>query len=606
MPAGCGRNLREIDAEVERLLAETSSTLGREATPPAYAPVTGRPAPTGLAGDYADESLATHNPASSELTFQEADNDIRRVLSRLSDYSRDDGTPISMDLSGALRYAFKHSRDYMFAEEDYVIDVLNLLRERHLWGPRFFDEVTADITGEGDDGVFDTALRLVNEYRVTQRLPYGGEVSARALARVTEDLHERVVGEPSQSVDVILDARIPLMRGAGIAARENRIQAERNVAYGARRFERFRRDFVFDISSDFLNLVVLKQGISNAEDQVRSLLNLTEEQRSRQNEGLTDVINSGLAEQRYLQALDSLNAQQERYRLAVERFKVRLGMDINQPLTIVESTLGLPVPKVALDDAVRMAMSSRLDLQTRRDQLNDAIREIRIAENGLRPDFDIIGSLSVPTDPDRARAGVDFSPNNGEFSAGIRFGVPLDREIDRVDVRRAQIDYERAVRAFDEFVDTLAVSVRSAVRDIDRAKFSLAIQAKGIKNATERLEATELDETATARDRSEAADDLNRAKNDFDSAFRDLQLSVLRYLLETGQLRVGTQGLFLPLDGMTIDPLEESARDRILEEGMDVFDLIDALGGSSADGPAESTNPANPNPSEGNPADNGS
>jgi len=587
MLVGCSRSLREIDREVDRLLGEASRSLGDEAPPPAN---TGPATPRRRAGVPADataESLETYNPPADELRFIEAEDDTRRVLDRLTDYSAVKAEPLELDLRASLSYAFNHSRDYLFAEEEYTLDVLDLIRERHLWGPRFFDDVTAEITGSGDDGSFDTALRVINDLRVTQRLPYGGEVSARALATVTENIHDAVAGENTQSIDLIFDANVPLLRGSGTAARESRIQAERDVIYAAREFERFRREFVFDISEEFLNLVVLKQGIGNAEDQVRSLLRLTEEQLSRKDEGLTDVINAGLAEQRYLQALDSLNDQQERYRLALERFKVTLGMEPDIPIEIVESTLGLPVPRVDLSEAVRHAMVNRLDLQTRRDQLNDAVRAIDVAKNNLLPDLDLIGSITIPTDDDIDRGGIQFEPSSTDFLAGVRFSLPLDREIERVDVRRVQIAYERAVRSYDEFVDNLAVSVRSAARDIDRAQFSLAIQAKGIRNAQERLEATELDETATARDRSDAADDLNQAKNDFDSAFRDLQLAVLRYVLETGQLRVGRDGELIPLDGMTIDPLATPGRESIVDGDADIFDLIEGIKDIRRDDPGE-------------------
>ncbi|MEM7228481.1 MAG: TolC family protein [Planctomycetota bacterium] len=573
---GCDRNLREIDAEVERLLGVTSGTLGLEAPPPGYSPETSPRIASDVESTYAAEQLDTRNPNATDLTYLKAEDDIERVLNRLIGYGDSDVDPLNLDLQKALSYAMANSRDYQFEEERYVLTALNLLQERHLWGPRFFNDVQADITGSGDDGTFDTALRLVNDFRVTQRLPYGGEVSARALATATEDLHQFVSGEKSQSVDVILDAEIPLLRGAGIVAREDRIQAERNMIYAARTFERFRRNFVLTITSDFLSLVVRKQAIANAEQSVRDLLDLTDEQRSRQREGLTDVIDSGLAEQRYLQALDSLNSQQEFYRVELEQFKVTIGMPIDQPIGIEESTLGLPVPSVTLNDAVRAAMSNRLDLQTVRDQLNDTRRAIANAENDLLPDLDLIGSISIPTDDDLDRSGLQFEPDSNDFTAGVRFGLPLDREIQRITVREAQIAHERAVRAYEEFVDTLAVNVRSAVRDIDRAQFSLQIQAEGIKNAEVRFEAAELDETSTSRDRSEAVDDLNAARDDFDSAYRDLQLAILRYLLETGQLRVGNDGQIVPLSGMTLnpeaDPSEEAA-------GSDDFDLIEGIRG---------------------------
>ena len=58
--------------------------------------------------------------------------------------------------------------------------------------------------------------------------------------RATEDLHRKVSGEGIQSAEIILEADIPLLRGAGNVAREDRIQAERDLIYAAREFERFR------------------------------------------------------------------------------------------------------------------------------------------------------------------------------------------------------------------------------------------------------------------------------------------------------------------------------------------------------------------------------
>ena len=78
-----------------------------------------------------------------------------------------------------------------------------------------------------------------------------------------DELHGQVLNGNTQTADLIFNADIPLLRGAGMVAREDLIQAERNMVYAARDFERFRRTFLFDITTEFLNLVVLQLAIGN-------------------------------------------------------------------------------------------------------------------------------------------------------------------------------------------------------------------------------------------------------------------------------------------------------------------------------------------------------
>jgi hypothetical protein len=118
-------------------------------------------------------------------------------------------------------------------------------------------------------------------------------------------------------------------------------------------------------------------------------------------------------------------------------------------------------------------------------------------------------------------------------------------------LRQAQISLERAIRSYDELRDVIAVAVRSAVRDIDLARYTLQIQERNIEIGEQRKASIEAaPDRATARDAADAADELLEAQDRRDSAKRDLQVAILRYLLETGQLRVTPDGLIRPLDGM--------------------------------------------------------
>jgi outer membrane protein TolC len=235
-------------------------------------------------------------------------------------------------------------------------------------------------------------------------------------------------------------------------------------------------------------------------------------------------------------------------------------MPDEQSLVIRPTTPGLPTPEADVDRAVRTAMQYRLDLQNRRDRIDDARRGVNNARNNLLADLDLSGSISIPTNDRLDRAGLNFDFEDLTVRAALALSLPLDREIEQLGLRQAQIDLERSIRDYEEFRDRVAVEVRASARNIDRAEFSRDLQAENVKTAELRLASIEAaPDRADARDRSEAANAMLGARDDYLRALRDVQISILRYLLDSGQLRVGPDGSMLPLRDMKLhygDPTE--------------------------------------------------
>jgi len=558
---GCsgGSGMSRIDREVAQLIDGTSSRIGVDAGEAAGAlpagdrEVTGDPwrdAPT----DPWSEAPSTRNPAAGDLPFAEvAATDADTVIARLEGYDEQAGDAILLGLEDALAWAIRESREHRFAEEELVLQALRVLVERHLWGPRFFADVSATARARATDGLYDSSLAVVTDLSVTQRLPYGGNVSASILASAVEDLHERVTGENVQSASILLAADIPLLRGAGRVARESRVQAERSLIYATRDYERFRREFLFDVAADFLDLIVLQRQIENARRGVESFQALERQQEALYRAGRSTPFDAAEAQNETLEAVDNLNAAAERYRLAVDRFKARIGIPVDQPVRIAPGALGLPVPEVSLEEAVRSALLYRLDLQNVRDRVDDARRAIEVAENQLLADLDLSLSAELPTDPDLDRAGLQFDPDEMDFVAGVTYGLPLDREVERLALRQRQIDLERSIRSLERTRDDVTIGVRGAVRGIDAALFSLRIQERNVEIAERRQESIEADPArANVRQRTDAINQVLRARDNLDSARRDLELAVLGYLRDSGQLRVARDGTIEPLAGMTL------------------------------------------------------
>jgi outer membrane protein TolC len=562
--AGCQLdNVSKIDAEVQAVIREYQhQTLGRYSAhdPDPVPPLPDRPMPGPAA--YRTDDLATRNPPAADLPARPGKLDPLGAADPAIDPGADplaqptDEPPaappgaLALDLEATLAYAIANARDYRFQKEDLFLTAIDLLVEKHLWGPRFFDNFTTRIVGTPERGDHDQVLEIVNELGVTQRLPWGGSVSASAIVNFVDEVRLAADGaEPvdSQASAVQLAASIPLLRGAGMVAREDLIQAYRNLVYATRDFERFRREFLFDIASEYYDLVQFQSEIVNQRQQLRNFRDLHLRTAALANAGRLAFFEVQRAEQQELFARNALIVAQDRYDTAVEAFKVRLGVPEDQSIVIRPSELAVPEPALEPASAVKTAWDLRLDLQTAHDVVDDARRSVANAKNNLLPDVDVFASTTLRSDPGKQRAGLDLDAGDSSYTAGVTVGAPLDRRIEQLGYRRALIGLERTARSYDLLRDNIAFQVRRSVRNIRQAVATLELQNRNIATAEKRLVGVRLREDELGpRDFIEAQDDLLEALNTRDGALRNLRVSVLQYLLDTGQLRVSATGQWQP------------------------------------------------------------
>jgi outer membrane protein TolC len=562
LAAGC-ESLASIDRKVDERLRESAELVGEASSLPRYdsSRYTEGSAFPGSSRDQ--DQPPTVNPPISELRVDRRDIGLEttdQIIARFNSMVEAPADAETLAFAAAMSSAQANAPEYLTAEEAYIITALRLLIEEHRWGPRFFNETSVGLTANADnDGRYASAVTILNDLGVTQRLPYGGEVSARFLVDATEQLDEAIAGD-SQSADILLSASIPLLRGAGGVADESRTQARRDLIYAAREFQQFRRSFYVDLARDYLSLIFQKQQIANAERQVRSSREVEDRTVALVESGRTDPFQADLARQNTLFAADRLAQLKENHRLAVDRFKLRIGMDTTKPIAIDSDAMSLPLPLVSLDAAVDQAFRYRLDLQTRSDLVGDATRAVDVAKNDLEGDLDLVLAGSMPTDSERRRAGLQFRPGSTDFTAGITYGLPLDRSIEEARYRETQIRLEQARREYRRFRDAVAIEARQSVRAIESAQFSLLINERSVAASENRLAAIEAaPERATARDRTEALNDLQQAQDGLEQARRDLQVAILEYLDTTGQLRIAGDGALALPAGMadTAAPSEQ-------------------------------------------------
>lgn len=575
--SGCS-GLDRIDRHIDKLVLDQSAVLGADAAP------ADRRFRTGPVDDEArsaqlEKSPQTRNPDAGELFYVKAEAarleaasveerlnayyaDYSSALGSPAGYSEEEGNEsaapppipddvVVLDLAAVLAQSQATGREFLDAQEDYILSAISLLRERHLWGPRFFNDTTLQVSGQGDDGAFDSAATLINELRLTQRLPAGGDVAARWIVNATEQLRSSATEDYRQSSQLVLEGNIPLLRGAGSVARESLIQAERDLVYAAREFEAFRRSYMVDIASQYFNLLQTAASIRNQQQQLESLRKTLERQIERQKAGEIALFELSITQSSVLSANNRLQSAFENYVVSLDSFKIRLGLDPMLPVALAPLTLELNDPVATPVEAAQLALLYRLDLQTTRDRVLDARRGVSNSRNDLLPDLNAFAEVGLPTDPDDNEGGLAFDPDSMRYLAGMRFSLPLDRETERLGLRSSQIALERSVRNFERSRDQVVVDARSRLRSIEVARFQLILSERQVRINELRLEEQDIRrDEITPQEYVDTQAELLDARNARDAALTDLRVAILRYLRDTGQLRVGRNGQLLPLPGM--------------------------------------------------------
>jgi len=537
-----------IDRNIDHIVQKRSGELGGSATTPRIAPAD--------IDSYDPRSayetdIPTVNPSADQIDLEPADP-ARELSDRLDRIYAPGHDGLPVDLEATYRLAQQTAREFITAEEDYILSAITLLIERHNWNPRFFNTLSVDLDLQPDDGAGNNtaALNVINDLRVTQRLPYGGNIEASLLTSAAQQLTSVVGDQYEQNSRLQFSADIPLMRNAGLFARETIIQAERDLIYAARDFERFRRTFLVSIASDYFSLVAQEASIRNAEARLDSVEKLLEQTAAFVDAGRTSPFELQNVRQNLLSSRANLINSQESFQIAKDRFKIRLGLPVSTPIDIIPSSLNVLEPKVDLLDSARKALRFRLDYQTSQNQIDDSRRAVENSKNQLLPDLDVRLSAGFNTDPSTLDF-VSFDAEGQTYAAGVTFGLPLDREIERLQLRRSIILLQRSMRNLDAFRDNIVLDARAAVREIDRARLTVVLQSESVEANRRRQRELELkSDEVTAQARLDAENELLDTLNSLDNAVRDLNNAILDYLLVTGQMRVKRTGDFQPPPGL--------------------------------------------------------
>jgi outer membrane protein TolC len=507
-----------------------------------------------------------------------------------------------LTLEKALELAVKHNRSYQNQKESLYLEALALTLERHQYTPIFSGKGTAGYRGTPVDithystlaeamqaapGVVDEIGRLAGTpadliSRYSSLVEQAGTVTGLSASHVDVIEDRDVSGNTQLGVDTLLkgggriavdltsnflrfltgDSRVstssalvgdftqPLLRGAGKkVAAERLTQAERDVLYALRAFTRFRQEFTVKICGEYYNVLQERDTVRNNWNSLERFKTNVDRERAFAAEGQRTQAELGRLEQAQLNNEDNWTGSVRRYKQALDQFKIELGLPVSAPIVLDDAELdalkkqGVLHPTINSDDAVKVAMTARLDLYTEYDKTEDAGRKVYVAANALKPGLDLLAGVKIPSDAGDNFQNLDFE--RYRWNVGVDTDLGLDRKQERNSYRAALINAERAKRELDLAKDEISLEVRDAWRTLDQARRAYEIAVKGVQLNQRRVEEQNLLAElgrATALNQVDAQNDLNTAENDLTAALVSHTVARLQFWRDMGILFIKSNG----------------------------------------------------------------
>ena len=535
-----------------------------------------------------DQGLTVFNEASLGIRDLST-NAYWNGAERLQASDRDDSLPLgtnrvlTIGLKDAVQIAARGSRDYQGRKESLFTAALGLDLENQKFRTTFTGMMNASVDSSESEGERETRYGEANKVGASRTFADGTQLSSA----IAVDLAGMLSGEKTSSWGLLADASIsiPLMRGSGrLVNMESLTQAQRDLVYTIREFEQYKREFMVGIASAYLNVLLTKRMLVNEEENYQRVIISTRRSRRMADANRMSPSDFDQSRQSELSARNSWISAFESYDASLEAFKGQLGLppdaridladqDLEELQAYVEkfaktelgeydageaaAPLALERPKSVdeagalkdqVDRAIALAVENRLDFRSNIDRIEDAQRQVLIAEDALRAEVTLGGRASAG---EGAKAGSD---ENGEFNLGeavfgstLSIDLPFERTAERNAYRGSLIQLEGAVRAYQAAEDALKESVRAAIRSLRETREQLKIQYLAVSLAERRVRNNDLllqAGRAEMRDVLEAQAALLSAQNALFSAIRSYRVRELELQKELGLLEVTIDGVW--------------------------------------------------------------
>ncbi|MSR74070.1 MAG: TolC family protein [Planctomycetes bacterium] len=452
------------------------------------------------------------------------------------------GATVTLELKSLLALAARNSRELQNAKEALQLAALDYLSQAHRFQGIPF--VLADANGTAAET--GDSLDLGGDFGITRLFENGAEAAASfALSGL-----RLAGGSLDLSSTLNLTIALPLLRNSELnLARENLTQADRDVLYAWRTFERFKQDLAVDVLSSYLLMLSSKQRLANEDANVQSLMKARDRNIALFDEGRISIVEVDQARQQVLSAENRMVLAQQSVERSLDGLKSLLGVPVDVALVgRAEDLQGLDallqdtwVPQERA--ALLAAMRQRFDLRNSVDAVTDSARRVLLSEDQLRPGLDLNLGWTLPSEAGRP---LRYDSAAGIWTGGLNLDLGIDRHSESLALRGADVTLARTLRQQEASAEAVKSEVRDSLRGLSatRSSWGIAVQAVSLaeRRAASTLELLE-EGRAITRDYLESQEALIRSQNDLVNAAVEYHIAWLRLFRDTGALVMAPGGL---------------------------------------------------------------
>jgi outer membrane protein TolC len=507
----------------------------------------------GLHVEEADEETyqileaATADVTGEAKTFdigRKSDTLRQRLLTRT-----DGGGPVRLDIVTALDVAAENSRDFARQKEALFRSALNLTRLQNEFSVQWSGGGAGRVSGTSDDSA---QVSFQEDLSASVRSTSG----ARILAGFASGFFRSLISSDGWNGSSALNLSLtqPLLEGFGeIVTREPLTQAERDVVYSVRSFERFRNTFAVDIISSYFSVLQDMQNLESVRRNYESLRKNREQIEAFYEAGRRAINDVDRAQQSELSAQNNIVNAENRLQSSLDSFKLDLGLptdaEIELDMAAFENLedLGILPVDVSTTRATELALQRRFDYRNTLDQVEDAARQVVITENTLMSVLDFSTAVSVPTESGQP---LDFDWSQVNWSAGFDLDLALNRLPQRNSYRQSLINLNNAIRSREESEDRIKQQIRNSLRNITTRVANYEIQTLALELAERRVDSTQELYTAArvqALEVLDAQDSLLQARIQLTGALVDYAIARLQLLRDLEGVSLEPKGLRIDL-----------------------------------------------------------
>lgn len=350
------------------------------------------------------------------------------------------------------------------------------------------------------------------------------KVSTGATLSVTP-LFGEIGGISTNEVDVSMS--VPLLRGAGTKFSMDGVYSG-TFAYESAKlsFIQQQAETVLQTVSAVYNSIQTQQQVSFLEKQLDDLKKHLALAKIKERNGIINAMDLYRAEIRIQNVQEELTSTNEQYANNIDAVKQVLAIPQQQTI-IVSAPVDYATVHIGLEEAQKIALKNRIELELSAMQVKEAERQVAIAKNNLLPQLDLRLGYNVAHEE-------DFNDlSDKRWTAALSSDTDIFRTSERNDYEKSKLSFRQVQLERQGEEERVVQDVRFQLNSLQKQEERIQIRQEQAKQAMGKLRLAE------SKFRYSMANnfDLLEAQTELQKAKIDQMVETISYIIGTYSLR---------------------------------------------------------------------